>query len=253
MAANSFDKIRALLVQVRNTEDIEVQEQQCFLERTQLHPEQLHCINLARSELHADLSEDYDVLFIGGAGEYSAVEDYDWMPSALSLIRDAADLSFPVFGSCWGHQLIARALGGTVVRDLARAELGCLPVYLTEQGKVDPLFASYPARFYANMGHHDRVTHLPHGSIELATGSDQPNEAFRIEGKPIYGTQFHSELNATREEERLLRYRPYYRDELPDDDVFDRVVRSLKETTEVDHLMYDFLLKFVVRQDERRQ
>ena len=126
MAANSFDKIRALLVQVRNTEDIEVQEQQCFLERTQLHPEQLHCINLARSELNADLSEDYDVLFIGGAGEYSAVEDYDWMPSALSLIRDAADLSFPVFGSCWGHQLIARALGGTVVRDLARAELGLL-------------------------------------------------------------------------------------------------------------------------------
>lgn len=250
MNPTSLANVRALLVQVRNTTDIELQEQQCFLDRTRLQPPQLDSVNLAHSALSLNLFSDYDVLFIGGAGEYSAVEDYEWMPTLLSLVREAEARSFPVFGSCWGHQIIARALGGRVIHDLSLAELGCLPVYLTEEGTRDKLFASFPEQFSANMGHHDRVSLLPERAVELARGSAQPNEAFRVKDKPIYGTQFHSELNAERERERLIRYRPYYRDEMPDEDVFAQVVNSLQETTQVDHLMYDFLLKFVVRAND---
>jgi GMP synthase (glutamine-hydrolysing) len=129
---------------------------------------------------------------------------------------------------------------------LSQAELGCLPIFLTDAGKADPLFASFPSQFDANMGHHDRVLDLPPDAIELAIGRTQPNEAFRMVGKPIYGTQFHSELDAAREKDRLIRYRPYYRDEMPDEEQFNRIVQSLRETTEVDHLMADFLKLFVV-------
>jgi len=257
MSDSPFSEVRALLLQVRNTEDIEAQEQECFLERTTLHTGQLDAINLARVPLVdriggdtlertcARLFETYHVIFIGGAGEYSAVEDYEWMPDALGLLQRAADRSFPVFGSCWGHQLIARALGGHVIHDLSLAELGCLPVFLTEEGMADPLFTGFPTSFKANMGHHDRVERLPPDAVELARGVAQPNEAFRIKGKPIYGTQFHSELNAERERDRLIRYRPYYRDEMPDEETFQQVVNSLEETTEVDGLMYDFLKLYV--------
>ncbi len=246
MKASSFSEIRALLLQVRNTPDIELQEQECFLERTGLSPDQLRSINVALAPLPQNVLDGYHVLFIGGAGEYSAVNDYDWMPGVLELVRTAEQLSFPVFGSCWGHQVIARALGGVVINDLSQAELGCLPVILTEAGRADSLFASFPDRFDANMGHHDRVLELPPNAVELAEGRTQPNEAFRIVDKPIYGTQFHSELDAAREKERLIRYRPFYMEEMPDEEQFNRIVDSLQDTTEVDDLMSHFLEIFVV-------
>jgi GMP synthase (glutamine-hydrolysing) len=178
--------------------------------------------------------------------KYSATEDYPWMENALALIREAAGRSLPTFGSCWGHQMIARALGGTVVHDPGRAEFGCREVVLTDAGRRDRLFRDFPARFLANMGHHDRVTALPEGGIELADNDVQPFEAFRIAGKPIYGTQFHSELDARRERERLHRYRGHYSDTIPDEAAFQAILDNLAETSEVDHLLHDFLLKFVV-------
>jgi GMP synthase (glutamine-hydrolysing) len=89
MKASSFSEIRALLLQVRNTRDIELQEQECFLERTKLAPHQLTSINVARDSLPDNILDGYHVLFIGGAGEYSAVENYEWMPGVLELVQEA--------------------------------------------------------------------------------------------------------------------------------------------------------------------
>lgn len=241
-----LDQVRVLLVQARATADMEQQEQTCFQERCRLAPGQFTLANVAHHALHEDLLDGADALMIGGAGEYSATEDYPWMENALSLIRAAVGRSLPTFGSCWGHQMIARALGGTVVHDPGRAEFGCREVVLTEAGLRDRLFCDFPARFLANMGHHDRVTALPVGGVELAANDLQPFEAFRIAGKPVYGTQFHSELDARRERERLYRYRGHYSDTIPDEDAFQAILDNLAETSEVDHLLHDFLVKFVV-------
>ena len=145
-----------------------------------------------------------------------------------------------------GHQVIARALGGRVVHHPEQAELGCGWVELTDGGAEDPLFCRFPSRFRANMGHHDRVVELPPGMTELAR-NDQPHQAFRLDDAPLYGTQFHSELDATRERERILVYREYYRSALPDEETVRRVLNNLADTTEVDNLLYDFLTTFVAR------
>lgn len=247
--ADTFRSLRILLLQARNTQDMEAQEQECFLERCRIHADQLHALNLPRLAEPPDGSvlEGYDAFFIGGAGEYSATKDYPWMDAALDLIHKAHDASLPTFGSCWGHQLIARALGGRVEHDPAKAELGCHEVRLTEAGRQDELLGTFPASFLANMGHHDRVTVLPPGAVELADNDSQPNEAFRIAGKPMYGTQFHSELDKRREGERLIKYRAYYVDQLHSESYFQEVMDSLRETTDVDHLMYDFLRRFAAR------
>jgi len=246
--SESLSSIKVLLLQARNTQDMEQQEQECFLERCRIADHQLDSLNLPRTDAlpGVDVLDGYDAFFIGGAGEYSATQDYPWMPFALDMIRRAHDTALPTFGSCWGHQLIARALGGKVEHDPDRAELGCHNINLTEAGKHDPLFAPFPDSFLANMGHHDRVTVLPPGAIELADNHFQPNEAFRIADKPMYGTQFHSELDKRREAERLIKYRKYYLDQLNSEETFRDVMESLQETTEVDHLMYDFLLRFAV-------
>jgi len=237
--------IRVLLVQARSTSDMERQEQQCFLERCRILPEQLLTLNCPYDPLTTAPLADVHALMIGGAGEYSAGEDYPWMDDLLDLVREATERKLPTFGSCWGHQIIARALGGEVIHDSARAELGCLEVELTEAGAKDDLFQRFPARFKANMGHHDRVTRLPPTAIELAR-NDQPNQAFRLADAPVYGTQFHSELDAQREKERLIAYREYYREDLPDEKAFADVIANLAETTEVDLLLYDFLTTFAL-------
>ncbi len=238
--------IRILLVQAREAPDMELQEQRCFIERCNVSPHQIIPLNVIREPIDVSLLEGADVMMIGGAGAFSATEHYDWMPPLLDLVREATDRSFPTFGSCWGHQIIARALGGEVIRDVARAELGCHEVVLTPEGRNDPLFRDFPDRFMANMGHHDRVSRLPATAIDLAQSSTQPHQALRIRDKPVYGTQFHSELDAQREHERLLKYWEYYREEIPDEKALQAILDNLLDTTEVDHLLMEFLLKFVV-------
>lgn len=240
------EHVRVLLLQARNTPDMERQEQNCFLERCRLRPDQLKSVNVTRDPLSPALLDNVDAFMIGGAGEYSAQNDFPWTESLLDLIREARRRALPTFGSCWGHQVIARAFGGRVVRDSERAELGCGVVELTPAGREDPLFRRFPKRFKANMGHHDRVVELPEGAVELAC-NEQPYQSFRMKDEPIYGTQFHSELDADRERERLIVYREYYREDLPDDDTFQKVLDSLAATTEVDHLLYDFLTTYALR------
>ncbi len=76
-------------------------------------------------------------------------------------------------------------------------------VRLTPAGREDPVFGQLPERFLAPIGHQDCVTHLPPGAIVLASIERTENQAFRIESKPIYCTQFHRELNRTMLSERL--------------------------------------------------
>ena len=247
----SLKDVRIVLIQARATADIEEQEQGCFLERCGLGPHQMQAVNVLRDRIGDDLFDGADALMIGGAGEYSAVEDYPWMDDLLGLIRTAYERRFPTFGSCWGHQLIARALGGTVIHDSALAELGCHYVSLTKAGEQDTLLGSFPSRFLANMGHHDRVAELPSDAVELAYSDTQRFQAFRIEGKPMYGTQFHSELDARRERERLYKYREHY-PEVASDASFQQVLANLAETSDVDHLLRDFLLTTVLVNEQNR-
>lgn len=240
-----LSEIRVLLIQARNTPEMEQQEQHCFVERCRITRSQFVPVNVVRAPVFPALLDHVEAMMIGGAGEYSAHHDYPWMPALLDLCRAAHDRDVPTFGSCWGHQVLARAFGGAVIYDDDRSEFGCGFMELTKAGQEDPLLRAYPRRFRANMGHHDRVSVLPPDAVELAFNASQHNQAFRIDGKPIYGTQFHSELDARRERERLDAYRELYRKELGGDDAYERVLASLADTTDADHLMYDFLATYV--------
>lgn len=246
--ARSLDEIRVLLLQARGTPEMEAQEQTCFLERCQIGRRQLDTINVAKERVSRSILDGYDAFMIGGAGEFSATERYPWTADVFDMLLAAYERGIPTFGSCWGHQMIAVAFGGEVIHDSARAEIGCGFVSLTASGRRDPLFADFPPSFRVNMGHHDRVTRLPEDSVELAYNDSQRFQAFRMKGSPMYGTQFHSELDAERERERLFAYRAYY-DEVASDEAFDAVAASLGDTTEADHLLNEFLHKFVLRKE----
>ena len=240
-----FEDLNVRLIQVRLKPDVLAEEYATFIERTKLAEHQLHSTNAITQSLDFGILEDVDAVLIGGAGAYSAAQTYEWTDDLTRLVHETRDRDLPLFGSCWGHQFMARALGGSTIHDPTRIEIGCLPVELTEPGESDELFGGFPRTFMANMGHHDRVERLPDDAIELATSTVSPYQAFKIVGKPIYGTQFHSELNATTEEARLYAYRDHY-PSLRDDATFHAVIDSLQETTEVDGLLNRFLNTFAV-------
>ncbi|MDX1439037.1 MAG: type 1 glutamine amidotransferase, partial [Rubricoccaceae bacterium] len=155
------------------------------------------------------------------------------------------DRRLPLFGSCWGHQFIARAFGGTVIHDSESAEMGTHEVMLTDEGQADPLFEAFPRKFWAQMGHQDRVSILPEGAVELATNDVAPYQAFRFADAPIYGTQFHSELDEAGERARLFAYRAYY-PEMQQDTLFRETLESLRPTPDVDDLLFHFLEIYAV-------
>ncbi|MEO1076088.1 MAG: type 1 glutamine amidotransferase [Bacteroidota bacterium] len=235
---------RVRLLQIRERPAILAEEQESFRVRCGLEPEQLVVTNVLRDPLPTSLLDGVDAVMIGGAGAYSVTQTFDWTPALLALVQACADRALPLFGSCWGHQFIARAFGGRVVNAPHRSEMGTHRVHLTQAGQTDALFGQLPPTFEAQMGHQDWVETLPADAIELATNDRAPHQAFRMAGLPIYGTQFHSELNATAERDRLVTYRAYY-PEMQDDARFEAVVGGVRETPEVDALLATFLATYV--------
>ena len=88
------------------------------------------------------------------------------------------------------------------------------------------------------MGRHDYVSVLPEGAVELAFSERSRNQAFRLEGKPIYGTQFHTELSVDRLLERLAVYQSIY---VPDDGEFGDLQERCRPTPEADQILSRFL------------
>ena len=205
-----FDSIRYLLLQVRNAADpMRQQEVGCFSRALRTPPENIHVFDLLSGVPDVALLDTVDVVLLGGSGDYSVAEGGPWLPAALEAMRELFELSKPTFASCWGFQAMAKALGGEVVTDISRAELGTIEVQLTPAGRSDPVFASLPDRFGTIMGHQDIVTRLPTGATLLASSERVENQAFCFAGKPIYCTQFHPELDRTGLLERLAAYPRY--------------------------------------------
>ncbi len=126
----------------------------------------------------------------------SPASTYDgevWITRSEEFLKRAADRSIPLYGVCFGHQLLAQTFGGKVEKCPRGWELGTVTVTQTEHAKQNPLFASVPEQFIAQMSHGDVVTELPPGAVTLAQNDHWEYQAFML-GECIWGTQFHSEF-----------------------------------------------------------
>ncbi len=201
-----------LLLQVRNPDDpMREHEIQCFSRALRCDPERIHIFDLLGGvPSHRELGEA-DVVLLGGSGDYSVAKGGPWLPAALETMRQLHETAKPTFASCWGFQAMARAMGGEVVTDLGLAEVGTHWLELTPEGKRDPVFGPLGERFQVQIGHEDTVTRLPEGATLLASSASVENEAFRFDGRPIYCTQFHPELDRDGIITRIAQYPAYLR------------------------------------------
>ncbi len=205
---------RFLLLQIRDPGDpMAEHERQAFCSALGIGSDQLEVSELTEGAPSAARIAAADMVLIGGSGQHSVAEGKEapWLPGALRAMEQLHETGKPTFASCWGFQAMARALGGRVVRDPDLAELGVLPLRLTEEGLRDPVFSELGDPFRAVMGHEDSVVELPSGAVCLAFSSRVRYLAFRFEDRPIYGTQFHPELDLEGLLTRIRRY-PRYQD-----------------------------------------
>lgn len=131
------------------------------------------------------------VVITGSAS--STYADLPWVALAEDYLRQLAAREIPLYGVCFGHQLLAQTFGGRVERCPAGWELGTTRVELTALGRQDPLFSGFPASFAVQQSHADVVTRLPEGAEILAGNSHWGIQAYRL-GPRIWGTQFHPEF-----------------------------------------------------------
>ena len=108
---------------------------------------------------------------------------------APSLDPAIYELGVPILGICYGVQLIAQQLGGTVGRGM-RGEYGRAKVTVTG----GELLAGTPAEQEVWMSHFDAVTVVPEGFIATASSPDAPVAAMESPSRKIWGVQWHPEV-----------------------------------------------------------
>ncbi len=199
-----------LLLQIRDADDpMRTQEVGCFARVLSCEPACLTVVDLLSSQPTRQQLDASDIVLIGGSGNYSVVTGGDWLSPALETMCWLHDRRKPTFASCWGFQAMAAALGGQVVTDLERAEVGTHTLRLTAAGRADRLFRHLPATFLGHMGHQDIVDVLPPGAVLLASTDRVANQAFCFADRPIYCTQFHPELQLREFMQRVVNYPEY--------------------------------------------
>jgi GMP synthase (glutamine-hydrolysing) len=135
----------------------------------------------------------FDAVLVTGSPR-SVVTPEPWMDAAAAWLLEVARTR-PVLGVCFGHQLLARALGGEVIRNPRGREAGTAEVALTDAGRADPLFAGCPERMLLQQTHEDHVSRVPARATVLAVNDFSPVQAFAW-GDAVRCVQFHPEMDA---------------------------------------------------------
>jgi GMP synthase (glutamine-hydrolysing) len=135
----------------------------------------------------------YAGVLVTGSGAM-VTERLDWSEHSAQWLRDAADAGLPLFGICYGHQLLAHAFGGEVGYNPRGREMGTVPVDLHGEARHDPLFARLPERVAAHATHLQTVLKPPAEAQVLARSAQDDCQAMRI-GDRIWGVQFHPEFS----------------------------------------------------------
>jgi len=124
------------------------------------------------------------------------------MGDALGRCAEHLDKApYPILGICAGMQFMATHFGG-------KARPGEVPEFGTTEvvrdGPDATIFAGMPERFKAWESHNDEVMEVPQGFVKLAHSENCAVQAMRHEARPLFGLQFHPEVEHTEGGQRIF-------------------------------------------------
>ena len=135
------------------------------------------------------------IIFTGGPNSV-----YDEKSPHIS--KEVFELGVPVLGICYGCQIMAYTLGGTVTSANSKSEYGKTEVTLDTASK---LFKGINKEEICWMSHTDYVSQVPEGFKVTATSSTCPTAAMECPEKNFYAVQFHPEVNHTPNGKTMLK------------------------------------------------
>jgi GMP synthase (glutamine-hydrolysing) len=121
-------------------------------------------------------------------------------PGSPTLDPAILELGIPVFGICYGFQVMAQALGGTVSQTGGR-EYGATPMRIASG---HPIVAGQPNDQTVWMSHGDQVSKAPEGFTVVASTEATPVAAFANDERRLYGVQWHPEVKHSEFGQRVL-------------------------------------------------
>jgi len=132
------------------------------------------------------------IVITGSASMVSARED--WSERTADWLGKAVQKGIPALGVCYGHQLLAHALGGRVGLNPGGRQIGTVTAQRYDFAANDPLIGGLPQTFAAQTSHSEVVLELPPGAERLATSPLDDNFAIRF-AENVWGVQFHPEFS----------------------------------------------------------
>ena len=118
-----------------------------------------------------------------------------WSENTARWVARAIQLGKPILGICYGHQLIAHALGGEVKNNPRGREIGTTDVRMTAAAATDALFGRLSDAPHVPVTHLQAVTRLPDRAVVLGSTALDPHHVVRYADN-AWGVQFHPEFDA---------------------------------------------------------
>ncbi len=130
------------------------------------------------------------------SGSHAMVTEHlDWSERTVKWLRGAIERQILILGICYGHQLLAYALGGVVGDNPNGCEFGTVEITLCEHAQKDRLFGDFSSPLGVQVSHTQSVLRLPDTATLLASSAMDSNQAFAV-GDYAWGVQFHPEFDA---------------------------------------------------------
>ncbi|MFU2052350.1 glutamine amidotransferase [Bordetella hinzii] len=135
------------------------------------------------------------------SGAWEMVTDrLDWSERTAAWLRGIIAAGKPVLGVCYGHQLMAHALGGVVDYHPDGPEMGTQRVHCLPGAADDALLSALPPQFDAQLTHEQSVLRPPPGAVTLGRSAHDARQILRY-GPRAWSLQFHPEITPS-----LLHY-----------------------------------------------
>jgi len=185
------------------------------------------------------LASDYAGVIV--TGSHDMVTDHaDWSERTAEWLWKTVKMEIPTVGICFGHQLLAYALGGKVGNNPNGWEFGTVVVTPNATGAQDELIGDFDGPFKAHMFHRQSVLELPNGAVTLAVTRKDACAAFSV-NRCAWGLQFHPEFDSRIEKVYVL----HHKDELVQQGANLQDVFSSCMETGCGHTIFQRFLKVV--------
>jgi GMP synthase-like glutamine amidotransferase len=229
-----------LIIQFRTDQSL-AQERRCMIDTFGPAVSQCVCFaNAITEDLNAELLAGVSHVILGGSGEFflgQGAGEGTWLPKIEAFIEEIYARDIPVFGICFGHQILLKHEGAQIRRIPEMDEVGTFPLTLSEYSSNDELMSGFPLNFDGIYAHKETPVDLPDSVIVLGSSERVRAGVTRIAGRRAWSVMFHPDMNMMAVRERFAMF-PHYA-ESPEK--FAQALAAFREAP----VAHDILRKFV--------